>query len=168
MARPPSDDSDQPLDPAELAAMVGVLRQAMTRPVDPAAIAEAQEIMYEAWEADTAERAVALTMKAIGASPHCCDAYVLLGSIAQGYDGGRWWTQISQAGAQKEAAEGQLKEQQMASELEATRRFYTLLKAQLTLKVLEETVRRSGQQLENARSLYEAGRGQRSAARLAQ
>ena len=79
------------------------------------------------------------------------------------YDGGRWWTQISQAGAQKEAAEGQLKEQQMASELEATRRFFTLLKAQLTLKVLEETVRRSSQQLENARSLYEAGRGQRSA-----
>lgn len=51
----------------------------------------------------------------------------------------------------------------MASELEATRRFFTLLKAQLTLKVLEETVRRSSQQLENARSLYEAGRGQRSA-----
>ncbi len=79
------------------------------------------------------------------------------------YDGGRWWTQISQAGAQKEAADGQLKEQQMASELEATRRFYTLLKAQLALKVLEETVRRSTQQLESARSLYEAGRGQRSA-----
>lgn len=82
MARPPSDDSDQPLDPTELATMVGVLRQAMTRPVDHAAIAEAQDIMYDAWESDTAERAVALTMKAIGASPHCCDAYVLLGSIA--------------------------------------------------------------------------------------
>jgi len=82
MPRPPAEDSDQPLDPAELATMVGVLRQAMTRPVDQGAIAEAQDIMYEAWEADSAERAVALTMKAIGASPHCCDAYVLLGSVA--------------------------------------------------------------------------------------
>jgi hypothetical protein len=82
MTRPTSDDSDQPLDPNELATMVATLRQAIARPVDQAAIAEAQDIMYDAWDADSAERAVALTMKAIGASPHCCDAYVLLGSIA--------------------------------------------------------------------------------------
>jgi tetratricopeptide (TPR) repeat protein len=82
MTRPTSDDSQPPLDANELATMVGVLRQAMTRAVDQAALAEAQEIMYEAWEAESPERAVALTMKAIGASPHCCDAYVLLGSIA--------------------------------------------------------------------------------------
>ncbi len=79
------------------------------------------------------------------------------------YDGGRWWTQISRSGAQTEAAEGQLKEQQLASELEATRRFFTLVKAQLSLQVLEETVRRSAEQLERAKALYEAGRGQRSA-----
>lgn len=82
MSRPPPDDPDEPLDPAELENMVGVLRQAMANPVDHAAVAEAQEIMYDAWEADSAERAVALAMKAIGASPHCCDAYALLGSIA--------------------------------------------------------------------------------------
>jgi tetratricopeptide (TPR) repeat protein len=83
MTRPPPDDSDdEPLDPAELDKLVATLRQAIESPVDPEALAEAQEIMYDAWEADSAERAVALAMKAIGASPHCCDAYVLLGSIA--------------------------------------------------------------------------------------
>jgi tetratricopeptide (TPR) repeat protein len=82
MTRPPSDDSNSPLDPAQLAAMVARLRQAMARPVDPAALAAAQDIMYDAWDADAGERAVALTLQALDASPHCCDAYVLLGSIA--------------------------------------------------------------------------------------
>ncbi len=79
------------------------------------------------------------------------------------YDGGRWWTQLSRTGSLEEAAQGQLKEQQLASELEATRRFYNLVKAQLALKVLNETVSRSKEQLERARALYEAGRGTRSA-----
>lgn len=79
------------------------------------------------------------------------------------YDGGRWWNAISQAGAQEEAARGQLAEQQLASELEATRRFYELVKAQLALKVFNETLARSQQQVERATALYEAGRGQRSA-----
>ncbi len=79
------------------------------------------------------------------------------------YDGGRWWTQLALTGAQTEAAEGQLKEQQLASELEATRRFYSLVKAQLALKVLNETVSRSREQLERAKALYEAGRGTRGA-----
>ena len=56
------------------------------------------------------------------------------------YDGGRWWNQIAQSGAQEEAAKGQLDEQQLASELEATRRFFELVKAQLALDVLEATV----------------------------
>ncbi|HEY1089079.1 MAG TPA: TolC family protein, partial [Archangium sp.] len=67
------------------------------------------------------------------------------------------------AGAQEEAARGQLAEQQLASELEATRRFYELVKAQLALKVFMETLSRSQQQVERATALYEAGRGQRSA-----
>lgn len=79
------------------------------------------------------------------------------------YDGGRWWNQISQAGAQEEAARGQLAEQQLASELEATRRFFELVKAQLALKVFNETVARSRQSVERATALYEAGRGARSA-----
>jgi outer membrane protein TolC len=79
------------------------------------------------------------------------------------YDGGRWWSQIAQAGEQEDAARGQLAEQQLASELEATRRFYELVKAQLAVRVLEESVARSRQQLERAKALDEAGRGQRSA-----
>ncbi|MFZ5442706.1 MAG: TolC family protein [Myxococcota bacterium] len=79
------------------------------------------------------------------------------------YDGGRWWNQIAQSGAQEDAARGQLQEQQLASELEATRRFYELVKAQLALKVFQESVSRTKQQLERASALYEAGRGQRSA-----
>jgi outer membrane protein TolC len=78
------------------------------------------------------------------------------------YDGGRWWSRISQAGSQEEAARGQLEEQQLSSELEAVRRFYELVKAQLTLKVFVETVDRSRQQVDRANALYEAGRGPRS------
>jgi outer membrane protein len=77
------------------------------------------------------------------------------------YDGGKWWTQIAQAGAQEEAAKGQLAEQQLSSELEAARRFYDLLKAQLSLKVFEATVVRSQEQFERAKALYEAGKGTR-------
>jgi outer membrane protein TolC len=77
------------------------------------------------------------------------------------YDGGRWWTQIAQAGAQEEALAGQLEEQRLASELEAVRRFYELVRAQLTLKVLDTSVDRSRAQLERAKSLYEAARVQR-------
>lgn len=79
------------------------------------------------------------------------------------YDGGRWWNQIAQSGAQEEAAKGQLAEQQLSSELEAVRRFYDLLKQQLALKVFVETLGRSQQQAERAQALYEAGRGQRGA-----
>ena len=78
------------------------------------------------------------------------------------YDGGRWWNQIAQSGAQEEATRGQLAEQQLSSELEATRRFFDLVKAQLSLKVFVETVGRSKQQVERATALYEAGRGPRS------
>ncbi len=78
------------------------------------------------------------------------------------YDGGRWWNQIAQSGAQEEATRGQLVEQQLSSELEATRRFFELVKAQLTLKVFVETVGRSKQQVERATALYEAGRAPRS------
>jgi outer membrane protein len=79
------------------------------------------------------------------------------------YDGGRWWNQIAQAGAQEDAARGQLAEQRLASELEAVRRFYELLKTQLALEVLQGTVAKSREQVTRAQSLFEAGRGTRSA-----
>lgn len=77
------------------------------------------------------------------------------------YDGGKWWSAIAQAGAQAEATRGQLQEQRLASELEAVRRYYELVRAQMTRRTLESTLERSRTQLERATSLYEAGRVQR-------
>lgn len=74
------------------------------------------------------------------------------------YDGGRWWNAIAQAGASARAAEGQLEEQRLASELEAVSRFYQLLTAQFSLRVLENGVKRSEDQLSRADSLYDAAR----------
>ncbi len=79
------------------------------------------------------------------------------------YDGGRWWNQLAQSGEQEEAARGQLVEQQLSSEVEAVRRFFELVKAQLTLKVFIETLERSKQQVDRASALYEAGRSSRAA-----
>lgn len=42
------------------------------------AVDEAQEIMYDAWEAPTRQRAVALAKKALTISADCADAYNLL------------------------------------------------------------------------------------------
>jgi tetratricopeptide (TPR) repeat protein len=42
------------------------------------AVAEAQQLMYDAWEAPTRQRAVALAKKALSISPDCADAYSLL------------------------------------------------------------------------------------------
>ena len=40
--------------------------------------ADAQDIMYDAWDADTRKQRVALARKALAVSPRCADAYVLL------------------------------------------------------------------------------------------
>jgi tetratricopeptide (TPR) repeat protein len=42
------------------------------------AVYEAQDIMYDAWDADSKARRVALAKKALKVSPLCADAYVLL------------------------------------------------------------------------------------------
>ncbi|SES76608.1 TolC family protein [Stigmatella erecta] len=68
------------------------------------------------------------------------------------------WKQLEQSGAVFEAAQGQAREQQDTSELEAINRFFTLYRTQATLQVLEATVRRSEEQLERAQALFEAGR----------
>lgn len=39
---------------------------------------QAQQLIYKAWETADRERRVALAQKAIGISPDCADAYVLL------------------------------------------------------------------------------------------
>ena len=84
------------------------------------------------------------------------------------FDGGKWWSQIAQSGAQEDAAAGQFLEQQMTSELEGVRRFYVLYGAQRALDVFLDTVKRSKDQLDRAKALYEAGRGSKSDAIQAQ
>ncbi len=84
------------------------------------------------------------------------------------FDGGKWWSQIAQSGAQEDAAAGQFLEQQMTSELEGVRRFYVLYGAQRALDVFLDTVKRSKDLLDRARALYEAGRGTKSDAIQAQ
>lgn len=74
------------------------------------------------------------------------------------YDGGRWWTRIAQSGAESEAAAGRSEEQRLASELEAVRRFYELLRSERAQEVLEATVRQSTQHVARAQALFEAGR----------
>ena len=44
------------------------------------AVAEAQQVMYDAWEAPTRQRAIALAKKALAISADCADAYNLLAS----------------------------------------------------------------------------------------
>jgi outer membrane protein TolC len=73
------------------------------------------------------------------------------------YDRARW-KQLAQSGAAAEAAHGQAVEQADASELEAVNRFFNLYRSQATIQVLEATVRRSEEQLERARALFQAGR----------
>jgi outer membrane protein len=77
------------------------------------------------------------------------------------YDGGKWWNEIIRAGAADEAAQGQLAEQRLASQFEAERRFWELLRAQASRDVLAASVQRSQTQLERAQNLFQAGRAQR-------
>src|SRR5260370_23607299 len=43
---------------------------------------EAQEIIYDAWEAVQPKRRIALALKALELSPDCADAYVILAEAA--------------------------------------------------------------------------------------
>jgi tetratricopeptide (TPR) repeat protein len=47
------------------------------------ALDRAQELIYDAWEASTAKRRIALAEKALSVSPLCADAYVLLAEHAK-------------------------------------------------------------------------------------
>src|SRR5258708_3026223 len=48
-----------------------------------AALDRAQELMYEAWDAESPKRRIALAEKALSLSPLCADAYVLLAGHAK-------------------------------------------------------------------------------------
>ena len=49
------------------------------------AVSKAQDIMYDAWDADSKARRVALAKKALKVSPLCADAYVLLAQEIAGH-----------------------------------------------------------------------------------
>jgi tetratricopeptide (TPR) repeat protein len=53
------------------------------------ATAKAQDVMYEAWERNTSRSRIALARKALGISPLCADAYVLLAEEAQSIEDAR-------------------------------------------------------------------------------
>src|SRR5258706_4699728 len=53
------------------------------------ATAKAQGVMYEAWERTTSHSRIALARKALGISPLCADAYVLLAEEARSIEEAR-------------------------------------------------------------------------------
>jgi tetratricopeptide (TPR) repeat protein len=53
------------------------------------ATAKAQEVIYEAWERTTSRSRIALARKALGISPLCADAYVLLAEEARSIEEAR-------------------------------------------------------------------------------
>ena len=53
------------------------------------ATAKAHDVMYEAWERTTSRSRIALAHKALGISPLCADAYVLLGEEARSIEEAR-------------------------------------------------------------------------------
>ncbi|NMO22401.1 TolC family protein [Pyxidicoccus fallax] len=73
------------------------------------------------------------------------------------YDRARF-KQLEQSGVLRDAEKSQAVEEADTSELEAIRRFFALFRTQASLQVLEATVKRSEEQLERARALFQAGR----------
>src|SRR5438105_4040376 len=53
------------------------------------ATAKAQDVMYEAWKRTTSRSRIALAHKALGISPLCADAYVLLAEEARSIEEAR-------------------------------------------------------------------------------
>jgi outer membrane protein len=78
------------------------------------------------------------------------------------FDGMRNWATIARAKALLRAADKTYDEASLSVAFDVTRRFYEVLRAERTLKVLEDAVKRSEQLLARAEALYEAGRAPRS------
>ncbi len=77
------------------------------------------------------------------------------------FDGGRNWRTIERSRSALSAAGRQLDESALGLAFEVTRRFYEVVKAEESLRVLEETVARSEEIVRRADALFEAGRGSR-------
>jgi len=78
------------------------------------------------------------------------------------FDGFRSWARIAQAKALDRASAKQLDESRLSVSFEVTRRFYDVVRAEKSLAVLEESVRRSQELVRRTDALYEAGRAPRS------
>jgi outer membrane protein TolC len=78
------------------------------------------------------------------------------------FDGGRNWNTICRSAASERAAARELDETRLSVGFETLRRFYELVKAQESLRVLEATVVRSEEFARRAEALFEAGRGSRA------
>ena len=77
------------------------------------------------------------------------------------FDGGRNWNTIARARVAQRAAERSLDETTLGVAYEVTRRFYEVVKAQESLRVLQETVARSEEFLRRSEALFEAARASR-------
>lgn len=78
------------------------------------------------------------------------------------FDGARSWNAIARAGALARSADRNLDEARLGVAFDVTRRFYALVKAEESLRVLVETVQRSEELVQRADALFAAGRGPKS------
>jgi outer membrane protein TolC len=78
------------------------------------------------------------------------------------FDGFKSWANISRSKALARAANKTVDESRLAVSFEVTRRFYDLVRAERSLKVLEESAARSEELVRRTDALYEAGRAPRA------
>jgi outer membrane protein len=78
------------------------------------------------------------------------------------FDGMRNWATIARAKALLRAADQTYDEASLNVSFDVTRRFYEVVRAERSLKVLQEAVRRSEELVRRTDALYEAGRAPRS------
>lgn len=90
--------------------------------------------------------------------PTSTPAYDLGFTIRQSIYDRSLWKQFEQNGVLRDAQKSQTKEDSDTAELEAIRRFFTLFRTQASRQVLAANVQRSEEQLDRARSLFQAGR----------
>jgi outer membrane protein TolC len=78
------------------------------------------------------------------------------------FDGFRSWATIARTQALDRAAVKQLDEARLGVAFDVTRKFYEVVRAEKSLEVLRESVRRSEELVRRSEALYQAGRAPRS------
>jgi len=74
------------------------------------------------------------------------------------FDGGRWWNNLSAAGAQYAATLATVDEQRLQTAFNVEQKFYELVRNQRQLKVLGDAATRSRDQADFTQRLFEGGR----------